>query len=50
MQTLTNYPKPLIALISKSAEGIGAVFLSLFDMVCDEVSVTHYNYQLLESN
>ena len=38
MQTLTNYPKLLIALISKSAEGVGAMFLSLFDMICDEVS------------
>ena len=37
MQTLTNYPKLLVALISKSAEGIGAVILSLFDMICDEV-------------
>ncbi|XP_028414323.1 uncharacterized protein LOC114537486 [Dendronephthya gigantea] len=36
VQTLTNYPKLLVALISKSAEGIGAVILSLFDMICDE--------------
>ena len=42
VQTLRDYPKLLIALISKSAEGIGAVFLSLFDMICDEVSPAYY--------
>ena len=42
VQTLRDYPKLLIALISKSAEGIGAVFLSLFDMICDEVSLAYY--------
>lgn len=36
VQTLCNYPKPLVGLISKPAEGIGAVFLSLFDLIWDE--------------
>ena len=40
MQTIRNFPKPVVATIKNPAEGLGAGLVALCDMVCDEVRIT----------
>ena len=39
-QTLKNYPKPVVAIISSAATGLAASLLSLVDVVYDQVSTS----------